>query len=295
MNYSQRDPSWAGQRLGTCDGVTIGSDGCYVTAFANIASHFGKDINPAQLDDDFTNNGRYVSGCLCRDNMLTEVYPDIQYIETFHFENGPADFSVLVNTFEDEYVIELDANPSAPGVQTHFNRFYDYFDGVLRIIDSWTGQLINVADVYGDPAVAVQKIVHYRGPAPTPATPPPAIPVVDPAPVVPDPHVGEPAPTPVEPTPPTNNGDQAVPEITPPAVQPTLPAVKPGVKTTEFWMNLLVQLTAVVTVATTAANTPGSVWIKALAVIGAVLASLGYTTSRGKVKVAAYNTSRRFV
>lgn len=291
-NYSQRDPQWAGQRLGTCDGVTIGSDGCYIAAYANIASHFGKDVTPASLDDICTNRF-YVNGCLCTDDLLQKVYPDIVYQGTFHFEDRPADFSVLVNTFQDEYVIEIDANPAVPGVQTHFMRFYDYFNGVLRVIDSWTGQLISVSDVYGDAATAVQKIVHYVGPAPAPTTPPPAVPVVDPAPVVPEPHVAEPVvvPDPPQPIPIviTPTGDTPMPEVIPPAPTPatTEPAVKTGVKTTEFWMNLLVQVTAIVTVATTAANTPGSTIVKALAVIGAVLATLGYTNGRSKVKAAA--------
>lgn len=55
-----------------------------------------------------------------------------------------------------------------------------------------------------------------------------------------------------------------------------------GYKTTEFWLTLLaVVVSAVVAVGVVPTESP---WGKALAVVGAVLASLGYTVARSSLK-----------
>lgn len=197
-NYSQTDPRWQNQRLGTVNGITLGMAGCYVTADANVAEHFGKNVTPAELDNIFTDRGLYVDGNLCTDEMLEKVYPDIKFDGVYHCENIPCDLGVFneFNNYEHEAIVELDASP-APGVQTHFCRFFDYQNGVVRIVDSQDGQIVSVADRYGNPAEVILKVVKYVGPArfvptpepmpeiqlppaaPAPVAQPPVLPVVD--------------------------------------------------------------------------------------------------------------------
>lgn len=57
---------------------------------------------------------------------------------------------------------------------------------------------------------------------------------------------------------------------------------KPGYKTTEFWLSFAVTVTGIVV--SSGAVTPGSYWERAIGVIAATLAALGYTSSRAKVK-----------
>lgn len=187
IQWGQRDPRYSSVQLGSCPGVTIGSAGCYVCAYANIACHFGKPTDPATLNYAFLHQNLYFNGCLCSDTMLQKVYEDIRWVETRHYENKPADFSWLVNTWEDEYVIEVDANLATPGIQTHFMRFWSYLGGKLLVLDSWTGQITDVAKVYGDPKVSVVKIVHYKGPA-KPAAAIAEVASVAVAPTIPEPH-----------------------------------------------------------------------------------------------------------
>ena len=52
--YSQRDPQWASQKLGTVIGATIGQYGCFITSFAMIARYYGHQITPNALNDIFT-------------------------------------------------------------------------------------------------------------------------------------------------------------------------------------------------------------------------------------------------
>lgn len=267
MYYSQNDERWQHQRLGTCDGITIGDAGCFVTAFANMANDCTKQITPAQLDDIFTNQEMYVDGCLCTDDMLTRVYPDIVY-QGYEAYQDAADLSQLNNDVKVKQIVEIDANLSQPGLQTHFMYFYDCYNGVVRVIDSWTGQLINVAEVYGDPATVIYKIVTYR----YEAAGAPTIPVVDPAPEPAPPHA-EPAPestpipvTVVKPAQTVPETPQPTPASTPPQtgtspestisntpknnplqvpVNPTND-ITPGVKTSEFKITGLIALLPIV-------------------------------------------------
>lgn len=220
MWYSQNDPRWAGQRLGTYDNtVTIGTDGCYVTAFANMANDCGKDITPAQLDDIFTDQNFYAEQRLCFDNMLSWVYPDIVYQESRSFPSD-ADLSYLNNDVHVKQILMIDAdNNPANGVNTHFMYFYDYspLTGVVRVIDSWTGLLVSVSDVYGDPVKVIYKVVTYtwNPPEQVVQTPPPPEPE---AVIIPPPHIE----TPVAP----------VPTVPPPLTVPDLPIIVKPVKPT---------------------------------------------------------------
>lgn len=83
-----------------------------------------------------------------------------------------------------------------------------------------------------------------------------------------------------------------MPEVTPPAAQPTV-TVKPGWKTTEFWLTLAVQLGSLLTIVQQVTSvTGGDVWVKVIAVLGAVLSSLGYSHARATVKAAAATVAK---
>ncbi len=212
--FSQRDSQWANIRLGTVDGTTIGQFGCYVSVLAEIARHFHKIVDPETLDDYFTRNGLYIDGNLCYPGILSKAYSDIPYIERWDFYDVPARLDMLVNSFEDEYAIEVDFdhNPSN-GTQTHFLRFVSYNNGILIVGDPWYGDEIVFTDRYGDPATTIQQIVHYRGPLPTPAPQP------DPAPTPPAPEAPAPVNAP-EPAP--------LPEPVPAPVPPAVPEQTTG-------------------------------------------------------------------
>jgi hypothetical protein len=62
--FSQRDPRWSGNQLGTCSGTTIGSAGCAITAIAMAGARSVSNFNPASLNTYLRNNGGYSSGCL---------------------------------------------------------------------------------------------------------------------------------------------------------------------------------------------------------------------------------------
>ncbi len=198
QNYSQTDPRWTNQRLGTVNDWTLGLYGCFVTAMSNVAEHFGYDLTPAELDDIFTDRGLYVDGGLCVDDMLSKVKPDIKFAGVYHCEDAPCDLSVFneFNNYEHEAIVELDAS-AAPGIQTHFNRFYDYDadTGVVRIVDSEDGEIVAINRRYGNPADVILKVVKYVGPSQFSAPAEVMSPIVAPEPTPEAPAI---APEPVE-------------------------------------------------------------------------------------------------
>jgi hypothetical protein len=205
--YSQRNvpglPAvpWAGQRLGWCNGVTLGSDGCYVTADAQVATHYEHPITPGQMDDRMTGpdpaHSLYAagaSGCkdLMYDNNLSKVFPDIQYVETRSWP-GAADLSYLRMAGDEEIIIGLD-NLNQGSLSRHFARVFDYnpVTGVLLIDDPWWGRTLNFASLYGSPARNVMKAVKYRKPGWVPPWKRVVPPVVQPPVVVAPPAVVDP-------------------------------------------------------------------------------------------------------
>jgi len=60
------------------------------------------------------------------------------------------------------------------------------------------------------------------------------------------------------------------------------PVVKPGYRTTEFWLATAAALVGILVAS--GAIQSGSVWDKALGLVAAALASIGYSVSRGSAK-----------
>ena len=169
--YSQRDPKWAAQRLGTVNGSTIGDFGCYVTAFAMLACYYGHTLTPADLDNILTDKGYYVSGNLMQDKNLQSVFADCIYQGSISYANVPADLNKLKDLLADAntmVVLEVDFNPSLVGVQTHFVVAVSCDGSTVKIADTWTGTIKTLdSSNYGDAKTTIQKYVVYKG---TPAS-----------------------------------------------------------------------------------------------------------------------------
>jgi WD40 repeat protein len=61
--YSQRDPAWSGDQLGTCQ-HTIASAGAAITVTAMALRRSGTAVDPRQLNNWLRANGGYAQGCL---------------------------------------------------------------------------------------------------------------------------------------------------------------------------------------------------------------------------------------
>lgn len=166
--YSQRDPQWATQRLGTVDGATIGQYGCILTCHAMKAGYYGHEIQPNALDDIYTNRNLYISGDLVSDADLTAVFTDIQLVESRNFIGIPADMQYLKEKASDPTLtvtieVDFDHDPN-DGIQTHFVELHDFDGTTLTIYDPWYGTADDFTIHYGtDPVTTIQKFAVYKG------------------------------------------------------------------------------------------------------------------------------------
>lgn len=166
--YSQRNPQWASQRLGTVNGTTIGQYGCYISSFSMVAGYFGHTITPAAFDDACTNKF-YVEGNEATDDMLQKVFPDCKYVTSYNFYEVPADLALLKKLLDDPTLmviveVDFDHNPS-DGIQTHFMVAVDSDGGNgIKMADPWYGSIDDFSKNYGsNPTQTILKYVVYKG------------------------------------------------------------------------------------------------------------------------------------
>lgn len=166
--YSQRDPQWAGDQLGSVAGATIGTYGCLLTCHAMKAGYYGHQIQPNALNDIYTQRNLYISGDLLSDADLSAVFSDIQLSDSRSYTSGPADLAYLQQVANDPTLtvtieVDFDHNPS-DGIQTHFVELHSFDGTTLTIYDPWYGSDDNFALHYGtDPKTTIQKIAVYKG------------------------------------------------------------------------------------------------------------------------------------
>ncbi len=63
--YSQLDLKWAKKQLGTCQGSTIGREGCVITCISMVLKYYDRnlDIDPGKLNDWLKRDNGYINGC----------------------------------------------------------------------------------------------------------------------------------------------------------------------------------------------------------------------------------------
>lgn len=174
--YSQRDPRWASQRLGTVDSSTIGQYGCILVCQAMKAGYYGHEIAPDALDDIFTNKEIYYNNQnthtppadLLADDGITKVFSDIVVTKTYDYSSSPADMALLQQLSSDDTTtvtieVDFDHDPT-DGIQTHFVELHSYDGNALKIYDPWYGTDDDFSLHYGtNPAQTILKYAVYKG------------------------------------------------------------------------------------------------------------------------------------
>lgn len=160
-DFSQRDPRWAGKKLGFAKWQTLGGYGCLITAYANVAQAMGKDATPLSINEAFKKKNMFVIDDVGEKSdvrsfdALCAVYPDIKYVETINWGSKLADikyFDVRATT-KKEIILMMDMRPYKAGVQTHFCRVIgtNAAKNDVEIVDSWDGKRKWISS-YGKPA-----------------------------------------------------------------------------------------------------------------------------------------------
>jgi len=164
--YSQQDPRWANIELGNAAGSTIGSYGCYDTCFSMKACYYGKNINPAELNQLFKDKEIYVNANLLTDSALNEVFPEIEYIGSDHYEEVPADLAKLQEYMSDPNITVTLCVDMPVGV--HFVEVVDCDTASVTIANPWTGLVEPFSKLYGDAKTNILRYIVYKGQATKP-------------------------------------------------------------------------------------------------------------------------------
>lgn len=158
--YSQRDPAWAGSKLGT-GATTIGGYGCLMTDAASVLTDAGYKVTPLELNAWLIGHGGYTNG-----NLF--VYASIDKLNVVKFYNlvecanipAPvAQFDSLVKQ-GDFVIVKVDFDPATMAVEEHWVRYLG--DG--KMMDPWRGDIASITPRYKgkDAAQAILRAVIYK-------------------------------------------------------------------------------------------------------------------------------------
>lgn len=177
MAYSQQDPAWKNIKLGRSKtGWTIGSGGCFITAFCNVLSQYGRFYTPAQMNQLLLDKNLYggTDGSDVSANTLHLLFPDIQYIGWVSWENTlNIDLNALKinDQIGKEGIVAIDYNLTQGGIQSHYCRLRGVdANGKVIIDDSLTGTRVVVSERYGNQSYAVVGCGFYYKQPPAPTT-----------------------------------------------------------------------------------------------------------------------------
>lgn len=179
--FSQQDPKWKAQLLGTDKQSTIGSYGCLLTSLSMVCSAYGIELTPEQLNEKMRAVGAF-QGAFLMPVYISNAVPGMRQTNYIECQNQPAPLAEI-----DSYlaagkpvIVEVDYSPSA-GLQNHWivltaKKGDDY---VLQ--DPWTyppdpKEVTLMSSRYafnGKPAQIIQAALWLDGPAGQVPPPPP--------------------------------------------------------------------------------------------------------------------------
>lgn len=149
--YSQRNPTWVGDRMGTGTG-TVGEFGCWITAGASIVSDAaGQAFTPKQMNDWLQAHGGYQNGAyLVAADMICKPLPGvIRFVERVNCPTVPAPLQKMRDWLDGGgYLIVVVKVATTDG--THFVRVtdVDVTGDSCEIMDSWDGTLATIPPKY---------------------------------------------------------------------------------------------------------------------------------------------------
>jgi len=151
--FSQLDYS---NQLGSCDHLTLATNGCYVTSAAMVASSYGEDVDPAWMNEQWTKNGFYVDGCDATDQLLPKTFAALWLTRT---DSGVAGCQGVDVDGDESAIVQIDGVKAGLGVPTHFLALDHCEDATVFAGDPLVGKVVDVSNKYRD---AIAKVAVYR-------------------------------------------------------------------------------------------------------------------------------------
>lgn len=134
---SQRDPRWAGKKLGFSD-LTIGSYGCTLTSLTMLLNRlFGYNLTPDVVNDKLK-LAKAFSGALIWWARVPLAYPQLKWIRRdYNYSN------ILVAWYI--YVLRLPVLVEVNGASIGPNRHWVLYIGNRQCVDPWTGKVVSTS------------------------------------------------------------------------------------------------------------------------------------------------------
>lgn len=163
--YSQQDELWRKKYLGNST-TTIGNYGCLLTCAAMLCKFYGKDTDPARLNDLMKANGGF-NGNLFVWAGLEKVYPDIviDWSNYINCELVPAPMDKIDAVLAKGYpvIVKVDYNPATLPVNEHWVLIVGKEGSSYIINDPIDGARVKFESRYGAPARYIFRIAVYKG------------------------------------------------------------------------------------------------------------------------------------
>jgi len=139
--YSQRDPRWANDRMGS-SAITLGQEGCLISTVASFMSFLGHQETPGSFNKKLTANGGYASPNLYYWNMPAVLFGDVLKSEDRSFSNGIGFEDEVTRILEEKRPVlaMVDFIPGGTFNQ-HWVLIVGKVDGVFYLVDPWWGNV----------------------------------------------------------------------------------------------------------------------------------------------------------
>lgn len=163
--YSQNDPAWKNQPLGT--NGSIGQYGCLVTCAAMAATYFGHEETPASLNDFLTRNNGYANGNLYVWNAVAKKYTDMIYqgiVKTPEALTAPQ-MDTVRGIIDQKFpvFVKIDVLPTTSKLDEHWVLAVDYDGDDFIIQDPWDGAKKRITSWGVAPQKLIYAYAYYSG------------------------------------------------------------------------------------------------------------------------------------
>lgn len=165
--YWQRNPQWAGNRLGPdAGGGTLGGSGCAVTCAAMMATATGCVVRPDELNKWLSEHGGYGRARVGWPRNLilwakvAEFCPALEWRGKVQWGAGGGDAAVIARAMMDRgpVIAEVDFDYTDMDVDQHFVVLLRWLGAdEMEIVDPWTGQRGGLVSRYFNPGWSAPK------------------------------------------------------------------------------------------------------------------------------------------
>ena len=177
--FSQNDPLWKGDRLGSSG--TIGGVGCLMTDVAMLLNWYGHNVTPKTLNQSIIDNKGY-SGNLFIWQIIPVLFSDVTWGGMVSGVVNPltkTQMDYIKARIDEGYpvILQIDTIPSTSKLDEHWVLAVDYDGDDFIVADPWDGVTKRITSWGVKPQELIYSYAWYKGKPATSVKPTITIPV----------------------------------------------------------------------------------------------------------------------